>query len=95
MRNPTLSSLSVRLSTRKSKPSGLQDEGLSSYAKVINFILAMYAIDDVIVRAVMCLEILKQAPAMAPTDRTDMLYTRAFQCDLVYKERRLKSIFVK
>lgn len=95
MKKPASSSLSARLSSRKSKSSGLHDERLSSYVEVVNFMLATYATDDVIARAVKTLENYKQLPGMAPTDFAKRLYTKALRCGMVYEEKRVKSLFVE
>lgn len=52
MKKPASSSLSARLSSRKTNSLGLHDARLVSYVEVVNFILATYATDDVIAKAV-------------------------------------------
>lgn len=95
MKNLASPSLSSRPFTRKSNSSDLQDERSSSFFEAVNFLLTTYATDEVIARAVQCLEGYQQAPGMAPTESAEKLYTRALRRGMVYEEMSVKSLFVE
>lgn len=52
MKKPALSSLHARVSPMKICLTELHDERLSSYVKVVNFLLITFATDDIIARAI-------------------------------------------
>lgn len=65
---------------KKSNSSGFHDERVSSYVEVVSFLLATYATDEVIARAVKYVESYKQAIGMASTEFAKTLYTKALRC---------------
>lgn len=95
MKKPKSSSLSARLSSKKSKSYGLQDERVSSYVEDFNILLATYATNDAIARVVKRSETYKQLPGTAPTDVAKKLYTKALRSGMVYEEKSVTCLFVK
>lgn len=94
MKTPAPSSSSTCLSSIKATSTGLHDERLHSYVKVVNFLLATYANDDVIAQAVKELESYHQGPGVLASDYSKDLYSSALRCVIVYEEKWVNSLSV-
>lgn len=95
MEKQTSISLEARLLPKNIYAIGQHDERLSSYAKVVNYLLNNYATEDVIFWAIKKLSSYKQAPQVSAALYPKILYTKALRYGITYKEECVKSLFVK
>lgn len=65
----------------------LHDERLSSYIKIVNFLLSTFVTDDIIAREIKKSESYKQNPGVSASLYAKRLYTKALGCGIVYEEK--------
>lgn len=92
MRKPASSSLQARLSPKKMQAKGLHEDRFPPSFEVFNYVLAMYATEDIIYGANEMLEIYEQSPEVSDALYTKKLYTKPLRCVNVYEEKRVKPM---
>lgn len=95
MKKPASLSLETELWPFKRHATGLHDEELSSYIKVFKYLLALYATDDIITKAIKELERYKQLSGTSAAFYVKRLYLKALCCGIANEEKRVKSLFVE
>ena len=72
-----------------------QHELLETYAEIFNFLLRMYAMDEVISEAVSDVTSFCQSSNLTEEVYSNQLWDLALRCGTVFSDRRLKSLFVE
>lgn len=80
------------LSLKKVRATALYDERLSSYVKIVNYLLATYAAEDIIAHSVKKLEPYKQVLEISAVLYAKKLTTEKLRCGIVYKAKRVGSL---
>lgn len=80
---------------RKIRVTVLCDVRLPLYVKVVSYLLGICATDNIIAQAIKKLEFHRQAPGKPAALYATSLYTKALWCDIIYGEKRVKSLFVE
>lgn len=77
---------------KKSTSTGLHDKRLQSYVKVVNFILASYATDNVFSRAIDQFKSNAQELGVLASDYAKKLYAETLRYKIVYHEKEPSRI---
>lgn len=94
MKDPAKAAVAHRLCAKEDQNS--QKEGkLTIYCQVVNYLLATYAIEDMIAEAEAEIMSFKQPEYVSVVRYLEVLWEKALRCDLVYGEEFLKGFFCR
>lgn len=68
---------------------------LSSDVNVVNYLLAMYATNDIIAEAIKKLESYKRGHGISAALHASRLYSGVLSCGIVYKEKSVKLLLIE
>lgn len=95
MEKPASPSLEGCLLSKKTRASDLHPEILSSYFEVVHYLFVAYATDNIIDHLIKKLDCYQQASVIFLALWAKRPSTNRLRCGIVYKEKRVKSLFFK